>query len=789
MNGARCRFFSKISRRSLIVLIALILSVNADAVPSFGYVKLSTVGGRQNRQNGWAVLNVNLRNPDKAPAVVELRVRPARYSNTDFVVFNEKITVPAKSEFMYDTAIYLDGRLDFIIELFSNGRKIKSQKLKVTRCSNKTSLSIVLNDSDNSSFYLTRRISEFNDKVLTPLVSTSSMPETWLALKGLSSIIFVSPDYSKFNNLQYQAILDYVNQGGTVVFADPFGVIEAEKTPLISLLPVTPVRIGKVSKLSALNHLVPGSASKLRIGTPILESYPKGDGVSILGDNDKPIIRWKRYGLGSSRFIAFPINKGTIKDDAFAAKLIRLLVPMKGRGKRVTAFSYEGFQHYLDSITGVKIPSIETIQLLLVIYLILLVLVIFICTKMKKEKSLWLVASVIAILSTVILIYKSTVSGLHSPVIISEIKTTVVGPDSSTSDSLLSAFSSKEIGFKVCANSTDSSFLSFPKDIIPVISTIKGRNSNARIAKGFMVSRIDGYSCLSNLKLKPNTPQLFQFLSSEYKYNFDSYPVLTIGDNIYKFRPWSIPGEINTDDVMLVLPSKVIPLTKNGANLVLSDHYKKRSLDDTKLLTNLLEHNREAIPYVAIFSGINGNNFSLDDCCKLLGKEFRIIPVQLDIKENRFVLNNDLVFLEALGNTAKKVLGVSGTSENIEFNPHVRGHIKVSFPSILSQINPDSVEITFDYISSDSNVEVVPVLSYNMKKIRGTKKGNKTFVFKKEQLNRVCDSVTHSFAITFEERLNNGNRRDFKKRVFWTPKEFSVKIMSRLPNGMIPLKY
>ena len=782
---------SRVSSLRIMILSCLVFLFTVTSVhakPKLGYVQL--VGGSpgSHHSKSWVNLKAKLSNPDKKSIQVEIKVRPSFISYVDFNVFSEEVIIPASSDFIYSTPIYLDQKNEFTVEMFSGGIKISSQKVKIKSSSKQTSHSLVVNDSETDTFYQTKKLPEFKELVLTPTVSSSMVPDSWLALKDLTSIILVNPDYAKFSTAHYEAIITYVQQGGTIIFANPTGAINAAKTPLVSLLPIIPIRVTVVNELPLLNKIAPNSKNKLSANTPLLETYIKGDGITVLGNDKTPLIRWKRYGLGSCRFIAFPVNESTISDRNFATKVIQKLIPFK-KSKRITKTSYTKIQEFLDSMTGIKIPSIGLIQAIFAGYFLVLVATASICIYLKRPGLLWIATSAVAVLFAITLVYKSSSSGLSGATIVSEFKSTIAGPDGSTTNSLFSAYSGNETNLDIAARATQASFTSFPN--LPMVNTARSlhQKKKARIAKSFLISRRTGLSTLSKQKLRPNTPLQFQLLSSTSQVGITDYPELILTENSYELQPWAVPTEIKGMEGFLVLPSKIIPLSLKGGQVSLS----KTSIPsmNKQLIAELIGNYRHVAPFIGLLSQAINTDLQVSENTNYTGKKFHLIPVQLSIGTPQITINSDLLSLSYTSATVEQIIRPGTTSTPLKTKGQGRHKLEVILPTALSQLQLEQIRIEIDYTTGDKNFEVNPILHKGKKNIWGWQKEPGLFLFDQKHINRAYNKATSSFGITIFEKLKSKKRNKIKKKksLTWTPKSFSLSIKGRLPDGMAPLKY
>ena len=79
-------------------------------------------------------------------------------------------------------------------------------------------------------------------------------------------VAIACPEYGALTALQYDALLDYVHAGGTLVFIRPEGVLGAADTPLADILPVVPLGIRKIEAFPELD--AQGAAFREQVGEP-----------------------------------------------------------------------------------------------------------------------------------------------------------------------------------------------------------------------------------------------------------------------------------------------------------------------------------------------------------------------------------------------------------------------------------------------------------------------------------------------------------------------------------------
>ncbi len=255
-------------------------------------------------------------------------------------------------------------------------------------------------------------------------------PARAIACSGVS-VMILGAGAERMSSEQWQALLDWVRLGGTLIVPGGAGALYLQHPALRPLLPVQVQGLGELPSLTAVGTFA-GQEAPLGKAT-ITRSQPAPGGEVLLQQGGIPLIARRPYGLGAVLFMAFspwdqPM-RGYNDNPAFWQKLLQYVPDLPPSYYLTTFFLLQtGFQHGWSpwgspssrspAAFRVRLPETELILGLLLAYFVLVVPVNYlVLRRLRLLDWAWLTAPLIAVLFVLLLgrlagdLYRKPLSG------------------------------------------------------------------------------------------------------------------------------------------------------------------------------------------------------------------------------------------------------------------------------------------------------------------------------------------------------------------------------------------
>ena len=359
-----------------------------------------------------AEFECRITNPDPKPHRVMIRLIPGDSYAAGVNNCSPEVVIPPQASAVYRFPFYVGSEEKYRYSVFEDG--VRQPGSAISECTVKilehqiTGVGI-LNDLGvpPGAFKHNR----FLRRQLVPVsFRAGTLPENSEIYRSLYALIAVQPDFSLYTSEQFSALLQYVADGGLLIFADPEGALAAASTPLAELLPVQPLEIRTVP---SPKHLPDGkkqadgpSPHEIKfLNSVALADQPGGMFPSLYGF---PLLRERRYGLGTVRFLAFaPVQENFPGSQKTADYFIALLLS----GPKSQP-SLSGFRKPLDQLTGFAVPQAFVVRNILILYFALLLVILVLGFRWKRHVAAWGACTVAAaVLTAVLLIHVNRTLG------------------------------------------------------------------------------------------------------------------------------------------------------------------------------------------------------------------------------------------------------------------------------------------------------------------------------------------------------------------------------------------
>ena len=237
-------------------------------------------------------------NPSPVPCRVMIRLRQAEAYLPGGNNNSPEVFVPGKSSVVYTLPVHLESAEKYNYEIFVNGIKQKSSVLQncLVRLTGFQDFCIgLLNDSSDLTDGLYFKNAKSRSSIYN--IRSSDAPRRKELYDHLRLLVIAKPDFSSMSAEQYSAILEYVYSGGTVVFADPEGALQAAATPLKAILPLEITGIHRIHDPEAFSFFSGVKVKELpRDGVAFLCGVPGSERqiTSILTLQGFPVLSQMR---------------------------------------------------------------------------------------------------------------------------------------------------------------------------------------------------------------------------------------------------------------------------------------------------------------------------------------------------------------------------------------------------------------------------------------------------------------------------------------------------------------
>ncbi len=528
-------------------------------------------------------------------------------------------------------------------------------------------------------------------------------------------VVLMHPDFDRMNSRQFNAILDHVARGGTLVFGDPEGAMAAWETPLRKCMPVTPLRLRQLEHLTALTA-IGGKDVFWPKGRTFLESVPRGDGVTTLAHDDFPLLRWGRYGLGKVGVCALnPSLPGLQKDGRrnFNAYW-RHLLSFGGRVSYASSTRDPGLTEAVDKLTGIKIPPAGAIRIMIICYIGVILTCVILGFVLKQHVKSWIGLGLVALVSTwAVFMYARYRQRALAPRTATVLEFTNYGSEDKSTEQLVSLVLKRDQTLDLKNDNVDLLLRSFPPPVKerkrrkapdrsarPTPPTVGKTNTpgpdgkpagkktkpgqrrrndmfgesrkgeDEELRDPLKVYQTNGRGSLDNLLLQDGKPMFFGCLATASGTDIADLPVVKWLPTGPQIEAWTFPESIDPKCAILVCENGCFLLTIKGGALSLKDGKLSR-MDSVSpeyaSLANFLTRTLTPAPFLVLFTIIkedatgflNPPGSAKDDAFDMVGRGMHMIPIVEDLTTEEITIPFGRIRLTP-ANASARVLKTNG---------------------------------------------------------------------------------------------------------------------------------
>jgi hypothetical protein len=705
--------------KKFLFLISFFLPGWLIAGPTIERISLRTAMSPRVEDDSWTELRAVLRNPDKTDAELSLRlVSDANFFSPRRNVFVCDVLVPAESELSYLTEVVSDNSDSYRVELYQKGNRIAvSDNTLVSRIAGGRAIRTlaVMSDTDDISLGSIALMPEYKDRLFQNLISKGFYPQHYAVLSSFDCIVLLRPDFGKMTEKNFKAIIDYVINGGRLVFADPNGIMDAAMTPLAPLLPVKPLSIRKTNDSKSLKKAFASFSPWSARGNYVdfLESFPRGEGADILKEGNFPLFRVKKYGAGTVMTSSYLLTENNFKESGIWPDLVKLAYVHEKEN-----LSYRKTVELLDGLIGFAVPSPGAIRKILFIVLIPAMLILLAGVLSRKGSIAWSALAIFAVLMTFYIFSAAGRQGSENQRILSASVEKFLSEDySAVSNDKCAVFSKNDTSIDIKAKDVNCLFSAIPPENKMLFLANNPSRKEAfdtpvvpMIIDPMQIDKTkEGVAKIAKLQIKSNSSKQFQMLGSFYgeKKASATRPEIIYSDKGYVFGGYNAP-DLKFENAGILFPAGVLSLKIENGKILPSTGKEFRSDDLSSNIFNSLRSEivvnhpllalvskTSDIEYFSGLEGIRGNH------AKVL-----IMPLAEKFTGTRIKIPFEMTKIMSADNTTRTIRSCRNFSMFSQDDTEYR--FKFSIPSIFSMIKPERIEIKLKYVNDGGNVNIVP---------------------------------------------------------------------------------
>lgn len=728
-------------------------------------------------------------------------------------VFSEKFIIPANASLKYGTSVMVEESENFHVELYVENKRVPGVDSVIIKTMNeKEAQFCVLNDSSGTSMGSVNQLEAFRKKCFQVQLSHKEVPFHWSSLKSFVAIIVLRPDFKSYSSRQFRAVIDYVRQGGVIIFADPEGALEAANTPFTELLPVNPLRIRKITGIQSVKKFFPefkewGESDPVEF----LESYPRENSLVWLKENQFPVFSWKKVGFGESRFSAISLS-GTVLEKTGAWEKAMLFF-LNHQSRLADTRKISGC---LDEMTGYTVPGVGAVKAVFFWYFLLLALITGAGIYFRKG-NIALAGAVILSLIVTFYVFGMVSSGTAKntfPLVVASVEARYPAGDTGVVDAYYGIFSRKDVVETFTGSDENTRFSAIVPGFNRMFVSIGDDSSKGLMEKKttdpMEVLCAYGIPQLFRLNIRTNiSRQLNAMFSVDVPANKEiPLPEVTYTEKGFSFKEWQCPQDLKYDFAFLAFPGKIMPLSGKFGKLSYDPGIGGSFSRGDNIMASLADSLRFGFktmkPCVALVStGKTSMKFNDSGCQSRI---INFIPVREKIENEKIYVGPESIVLSAADSSSKAVIPGNELISQAYSQNSADYKILFKLPPMYSMMIPEEIDVRLVYFNDTMSVSVVPKMLLSTgqptvsnkpggkgmaeMQIQGEKKTNTEYVFTKN-LDKVIDPYSGEGVVVLSVNLKDtGTSMSEKLRANkWLLKELSIGVKGRLRPDIAPLSY
>ena len=794
------------------LLVHLSSSPVLHALPSLSKSSIKVGMSPRIQKNTWATLTCTIDNPDSKTYEGYLRLVDEGSFMGRRTVFSENLTIPANASLKYGADIMVEDSGNFHVELYIENKRVPgTDSIIIQTMNDKDEQFCVLNDSPDISMGSVNQLEAFKKKCFQLQISYKDLPLHWSSLKSFFAVIVLRPDFKNYSSCQYRAIIDYVRQGGIIIFADPVGALDAAKTPLAELLPVNPLRIRKITELQSVKKIFP-EFKEWGDGNPVdfLESCPRENSLVWLRESQFPVFCWKKIGFGESRFSAVSLSGDILEKTGSWEKTMVFLLNHQQRVADTRKIS-----GCLDEMTGYTVPGSGVVKTVFFWYFLFLALITGAGIYFRKG-NIALVGAVILSLVVTYCVFGMVSSGTarNTSMLVASVEARYPAGDTMAVDAYYGIFSRRDTSETFMSQNENTRFSAIAPGFSRMFASAGDESS-----KGFMGKKTTdpmevlcayGIPQVFKLNIRTSTTrQMNAMFSVDVPPGKEvPFPEIAYTEKGFSFKEWQCPQDLKYDFAFLAFPGKIMPLSGKGGKLSYNPDINESFSRGDNIMATLADSLRFGFktmkPCIALVK-TGETSMKFNDS----GYQSRIInfiPVREKIENEKVYIGPESIVFSSADASSRTIIPGNELLTQIYSQSSMDYKILFKLPPMYSMMIPEEIDVKLVYFNDSLSVGVVPKMLLSAgqseaanktvgkglpeKMISGDKKSDGGYVFTKD-LDKVLNPYSGEGILVLSVNLKNGDTSMSEKLRAnkWMLKELSVGVKGRLRPDITPLSY
>lgn len=662
-------------------------------------------------QDAFAQFNFTVENPDPEPAEAVVTLQPEGPGP----VYSKLVRIGPEA-LLEDRLLITTSGTENYEAIFTRSRGLPDKEKVVTRLetARRATLFLINDDYDFTGASDLIRASGVLRNVRMTSVRAALAPDHWMGFGDALLVVMVAPNFREMNQWQMQAVRDFVQRGGTLLWIKPEGMLAAADTGLRDLLPVVPLRTRRVEDFSFLRHLLPPAAEPAAPllepeGLLFLESLPAGEGVTTQAMGEFPVCRWRRSGLGTVGALAFdPCQKFFQRNGLYVPLWNHALAWATHAPADASRGGDRAFARLLELVSGFRIPGVGPVQAIIFGYLAVLALLLFIGFRFRREAVAWVLMACVGLALTGGIFYAAQrLATRQSRQTITAITLAAWADQHLSGRQDLSLFSRGDTRPTLTAADTHASFYPWAS------RSYAGMAERESWTTPLRSIRRDGLSAVENISVQALRPRKLTLA-----FRADA-PLLPAGDATLRhgpegpqLAPFTLPaGTPPPRHAFLVQAGGLTPLALDGLRLDASGSRAGLLTVDQALIAarDYLATVRAPFPCVALISTLDAPRPRLFAVSEGAFSEFEyrctLLPLTQELLPGPALVPPAAVVYEPADARARLLLNPEG--EWVE--SHLRGEVEwvalhAVLPPLLAGLQPDRVEVDLEISNPGGNV-------------------------------------------------------------------------------------
>ncbi|MFA6290735.1 MAG: hypothetical protein WC637_03075 [Victivallales bacterium] len=779
-----------------------------NALPSLSKSSIKVGMSPRVQKNTWATLNCTIDNPDSRAYEGYLRLVDEGSFMGRRTVFSENLTIPANASLRYGTDIMVEDTGNFHVELYVENKRVPGVDSVVIQTMNeKEEQFCVLNDSPDVSMGAVNQLDAFKKKCFQLQFSYKELPLHWSSLKSFFAVVVLRPDFKSYSSRQYRAIIDYVRQGGIIIFADPEGALEAAKTPLAELLPVNPLRIRKITELQSVKKIFPefkewGDANPV----DFLESYPGENSLVWLKESQFPVFCWKKVGFGEARYSAVSLSGDILEKTGSWEKTMMFFLNHQQRVADTRKIS-----GCLDEMTGYTVPGAGLVKTVFFWYFFFLALITGAGIYFRKG-NIALVGAVILSLIVTYCVFGMVASGTakNTSMLVASVEARYPAGDTMAVDAYYGIFSRKDTSETFMSRNENTRFSAIAPGFSRMLASVGADSS-----KGFMGKKttdpmevLCAYGIPQVFKLNIRTSatrQMNAMFSVDVPPSKEiPLPEITYTEKGFSFKEWQCPQGMKYDFAFLAFPGKIMPLSGRSGKLTYDPDMNESFSRGDNIMATLADSLRFGFktmkPSIALVS--TGETSMKFNDSSYQSRIINFIPVMEKIENEKIYIGPESIVLSSADSSSRSIIPGNELLSQIYSQSSVDYKILFKLPPMYALMIPEEIDVKLVYFNDTMSVGVAPKLLLSAgqsaaankkgpeRQISGEKKSDSEYVFTKD-LDKAVNPYSGEGVLVLSVNLKNTDTSMSEKLRAnkWLLKELSVGVKGRIRPDIAPLSY